>query len=540
MDFKFSIHFTKSASTEYKTAVEYASLFEKFTPPKPGSHINIVETNNQEVLAKYDVFQKLIGTIGDWESAVILFQDQEFDVLSFLNNIAAIADCALCCMKSENESQYCTANSNCWGCRQLNGIVLHHSEHPYNDHTKYWYQYGAFKTKTSWAINKEEITQALSAIVEKKRIDFCPVFQNVFFRKIVAALPSDIDTTDTKNWGKLYLDESLSIEKQWDAINIYHKILHSLQTKAGITVKKDADAANSKANEHNIKLSQNENLRYIPETSFKDIAGIDTIIQNIRTVIELPIKKPELYDYMGVKPYRGILLWGEPGNGKTLIAKAIAHEVKGHFIGMGGPDILNKNFGESEKKLRDIFNEARQLQPSIIFIDEIDSIAQTRMAGESSKWYGTVVNQLMSLMDGINEFGNVTIIASTNRPDLLDPALLRPGRFDYKVEVKKPNLPACKKVLEIATRGMPLAKDIDLFTFAESVVGFSAAEITFIAKEAAMSAIRRTIDIKSIINDDYTSSDFSHIEIISPDFFNALLILKANAKYGNKMYSLKG
>ena len=280
-------------------------------------------------------------------------------------------------------------------------------------------------------------------------------------------------------------------------------------------------------------------LRQVPHTTFADVGGVDEIIQNIRIMIELPIIKPELFDHLGVQPYRGILLWGDPGNGKTLIAKAIAHEVNAHFIPVAGPDILNKNFGQSEQNLRDIFEEAREFQPSIIFIDEIDSIAQTRLSGESSKWYATLVNQLLSLMDGIRGFGNVTVIASTNRPDLLDTALLRPGRFDYKLEIKKPNLPGCKKVLEIATRGMPLADDVDLFAYSESVVGYSAAEITFLAKEAAMVALRKAIETNTISMHDKSQTDFSSLKITMSDLKAAVHMLKWHRRYVSLTYSLK-
>jgi len=281
------------------------------------------------------------------------------------------------------------------------------------------------------------------------------------------------------------------------------------------------------------------NLRHVPTTSFADIGGVDEIIQNIRIMIELPIKKPMLFEHLGVQPYRGILLWGDPGNGKTLIAKAIAHEVNAHFIPVAGPDILNKDFGQSEHNLREIFEQARQHQPSVIFIDEIDSIAQTRISGESAKWYATLVNQLLSLMDGIREFGNVTVLASTNRPDLLDAALLRPGRFDYKLEIKKPNLPGCKRVLEIATRGMPLADDVDLFAYSELVVGYSAAEITFLAKEAAMVALRKAMDAQTISLNDDNQTDFTFIRITMSDFQAALHKLKWHRRYVNISYSLK-
>lgn len=541
MDFNFSIHFGLSKSPEYENAIEYASKFDKFTPIGNDSKQNLIETDNKEVLEKYDIFQKLINTIEDWESAGVSFAQTELDPGSFFMKIKDIADCYLGYINADDKALYCDDKcADCWGCRQLNGIVLRHRDTHYNKNYKYWYQYGAFTNKTNWKIDKEELSRILSDIVEKKSIDFCPIFKHVFFRKYVVDLPNAVDVSDTDNWSLVYLDEILSTDRQWKPINISHNILSSapeIDLKA--TVKNNDKVDAKKISEEISKRTELNKQRHIPDITFDDIGGIEDIIQKIREVIELPFKQPDLYEHLGVKPYRGIMLWGEPGNGKTLIAKAIANEVRAHFIPVGGPDILDKNFGQSERNLRDIFEEARDMQPSIIFFDEIDSIAQSRLAGESSKWYATVVNQLMSLMDGMKEFGNVTVLASTNRPDLLDTALLRPGRFDYILEVKKPNLPGCKKVLDIATKGMPLADDVDLFSFAESVVGYSAAQITFIAKEAAMVALRRTIDIKSIITEDKIVKDFSHVEVKRSDFLSALIILKWNSKYVNKTYSLK-
>lgn len=538
MDFEFSIHFGKSRSSEYDNVIEYASMFEKFTPIGPESTLNVIETNNHELLEKYHLFQILMDTTKDWDQVGVSFRNKEIDLYSFYLIVKEVVGCYKAYVKSDDKMEYCCdEKSNCWGCRQLNEIILHHIRVPYSNHVKYWYQYGAFTSKSTWQINKEDLARALEQTVEKKNIDFCPIFQQVFYRRIVAALPSTIDVSDTKNWGLIYLDDSLSNSKVWEPISIFHKASLSSQGSDGFTPETLGVVT---ARKKHAKVEENINLRYVPDISFADIGGIDEIIQNIRTVIELPMKRPDLYQHMGIKPYRGILLWGDPGNGKTLIAKAVAHEVNAHFIPICGPDFFDKGFGESEKNLRDIFDEARKLQPTIIFFDEIDSIAQTRLAGETAKWYATVVNQLMSLMDGIHEFGNVTVLASTNRPDLLDSALLRPGRFDFKIEVKKPNLPGCKKILEIATRGMPLAEDVDLFVFAESVVGYSGAEITFIAKEAAMAALKRSIDVKAVLNVENAEIDYSQIQVNLSDFFNALLSIKWNSKYINKTYTLKG
>lgn len=538
MDFEFTIRFGKPNIPDYLEALGLATKFRMFKPANTDTNINVVETSNHEVMFRYEAFQKLMEIIKDWESAKVIHGQKELSPAEFsLAEKQVIAKCYLGYMNDENKEDYCDPKTPaCWGCKQLSGIILRHTKSPYHEYTRYWYQYGQFIDKCTWRINKEALTRALEEIVAKKSIDFCPMFDLIFFRRYVAALPTLVHMSDTRNWGFVYSEDSTNKAKRWEAKNVQH-IIPSTE-REGVDKDIGDDGLPGKHKKTN-KESLAQNLRYVPETSFADIGGVDELIQSIRIVIELPILKPKLFEHLGVKPYRGILLWGDPGNGKTLIAKAIAHEVNAHFSPVSGPDILNKNFGQSEKNLRDIFEEAREFQPSVIFIDEIDSIAQTRLSGESAKWYATVVNQLMSLMDGINDYGNITVLASTNRPDLLDAALLRPGRFDYKLEIKKPNLPGCKRVLEIATRDMPLDDDIDLFAFSESVIGYSAAEITFLAKEAAMVALRKAIETKAISLDDTGETDYSFIKISMSDFNSALHLLKWHRRYVNLSYSLK-
>lgn len=542
MDFDFAVRFGNPNIPDYLKVLEYATKFRKYTPAGSGSGLHLVETSNHEALAKFEVFRKLLDTIRDWDSARVIHDQKEMLPAEFsLPEKYAVAACHQGYLAAENQEEYCDSkNPQCWGCRLFNGIILRHAKTPFDKNARYWYQYGEFLDKNTWRIDKEALTRDLEKIVGKQSLDFCPVFQLQFFRRYVAALPALVHLADSHNWGLVYLNDASNIAKRWEPVGIQHLGTSSPEETDGATPGFDHGVSGLDGRQKNVaQTSDAQNLRYVPETSFADIGGVDEIIQNIRIVVELPIVKPQLYEHLGVRPYRGILLWGDPGNGKTLIAKAIAHEVNAHFIPVSGPDILNKNFGQSEKNLRDIFDEARDYQPSVIFIDEIDSIAQTRLSGESSKWYSTVVNQLMSLMDGIKDYGNVTVLASTNRPDLLDAALLRPGRFDYKLEIRKPNLPGCKRVLEIATRGMPLDDDVDLFAFSEAVMGYSAAEITFLAREAAMVAIRKAIETKAISLDDESAADFASLKITMSDLKNALHLLKWHRRYVNLTYSMK-
>jgi transitional endoplasmic reticulum ATPase len=207
-------------------------------------------------------------------------------------------------------------------------------------------------------------------------------------------------------------------------------------------------------------------------------------------MVELPLKHPELFKRLGIEPPKGVLLYGPPGCGKTLLAKAVANETDAHFYAINGPEIMSKFYGESEQRLREIFEEAKKNAPSIIFIDEIDAIAPKReeVTGEVEK---RVVAQLLALMDGLEARGNVIVIAATNRPNALDPALRRPGRFDREIEIGVPDKQGRLEILQIHTRNMPLAKDVDLNRLAEMTHGFVGADLAALCREAAMKALRR-------------------------------------------------
>ena len=233
-----------------------------------------------------------------------------------------------------------------------------------------------------------------------------------------------------------------------------------------------------------------ENELGIPKISYEDIGGLQKEIQRVRELIELPLKHPELFIHLGIEPPNGVLLMGSPGTGKTLLAKAVANESGAHFIAINGPEIMSKWYGESEKRLRDLFQEAKQRSPSIVFFDEIDAIAPKReeVTGEVEK---RVVAQLLSLMDGLGDKGNIIVIGATNRPDALDPALRRPGRFDREITIGIPDKNGRKEVLTIHTRNMPIHDDVNLDHLAKVSHGYVGADLAALAKEAAMSSLRR-------------------------------------------------
>ncbi|MBB5253054.1 CDC48 family AAA ATPase [Sulfurisphaera ohwakuensis] len=234
-----------------------------------------------------------------------------------------------------------------------------------------------------------------------------------------------------------------------------------------------------------------------PKVTWEDIGDLEEAKQKIREIVEWPLRHPELFQRLGIEPPKGILLYGPPGNGKTLLARALANEVGASFYTINGPEIMSKFYGESEQRLREIFEEAQKNAPAIIFIDEIDSIAPKReeVTGEVEK---RVVAQLLTLMDGIKGRGKVIVIGATNRPDAVDPALRRPGRFDREIEIRPPDTKGRKEILQVHTRNMPLAEDVDLDKLAEITYGYTGADLAALAKEAAMNALRRFIAEKKI------------------------------------------
>jgi transitional endoplasmic reticulum ATPase len=229
-----------------------------------------------------------------------------------------------------------------------------------------------------------------------------------------------------------------------------------------------------------------------PRVTYEDIGGLNRAIQRVREIIELPIKYPELFHRLGIEPPKGVLLHGPPGTGKTLIARAVAHETDAYFISVRGPEIVHKFYGESEAKLREIFEQARNRAPSIIFLDEIDAIAPKReeVTGEVEK---RVVAQLLSLMDGLESRGQVIVIGATNIPQALDPALRRPGRFDREIRIGVPDVQGRLEILQIHTRGMPLAANVELPQLAALTPGFVGADLEMLCKEAAMTCLREVL-----------------------------------------------
>jgi transitional endoplasmic reticulum ATPase len=268
--------------------------------------------------------------------------------------------------------------------------------------------------------------------------------------------------------------------------------------------------------------------RSMPRVTYDDLGGLKNEVQKIREMVELPMRHPELFEKLGVEAPKGVLLYGPPGTGKTLLAKAVAGETNAHFISLSGPEIMGKFYGESEERLRDIFKQAEENAPSIIFIDEIDSIAPKReeVTGEVEK---RVVSQLLTLLDGMKSRGKVVVIAATNRPDSLDPALRRPGRLDREIEIGIPNEEGRKEILDIHTRGMPLDVKVNLDQIAKVTHGFVGADLEILAKEAAMRSLRRILPDIDLKEEKIPNEILQKIIITDDDFKDALKEVRPSA-----------
>jgi len=278
-----------------------------------------------------------------------------------------------------------------------------------------------------------------------------------------------------------------------------------------------------------VKIDRSTNLNISSETTidrkvrvtYEEVGGLEEKVKAMREIVELPLKHPELFTRLGIEPHSGILLYGPPGCGKTLLAKVLASESEANMFLINGPEIMNKYYGETEAKLRDIFKEAKDNSPSMIFIDEIDAIAPKREEayGDVEK---RVVAQILALMDGLNDRGNVIVLGATNRPDSVDPALRRPGRFDREFEISVPNEDGRLEILEIHSRGMPISEDVDLKELSLELHGYTGADIKSLCREAALKSIRRYLPEIDLETEKIPSEILQSMQIKLIDFYEAM------------------
>ena len=525
------LEFGKSTSPNYNRALNLLKKFDNYKIPNDKSSFNQVVIGIEELHDKFAKLEKLYEITKYWKTTSLYLDDEPTDIYK-IRSITKILACSDGYYKAVVNEKYCYGYNpeNEWGCKCL--ISIYNGYHKYGFYTtddfRFWFQFGKFISETEWEIDKNRIKEILEKETLMKKLNYCKKFNLDEIFKEVDKLPDSIETKASDEWEIQYEDiyEGNTVEKVKKSIKPKSKSSSSISTNRsdssrdfGYEISLDVDKLKS-------EFVKNDENRYIPDIKFEEIGGIDDIIDTIREIIELPLKKPDLMKYMGIKPHKGILLYGPPGCGKTLIAKAIANEVNAHFISVNGPELLSKYHGQSEENFRDIFQEGRLLAPSIIFFDELDSIAQKRSGEEHLRFDSRIVNQLLTLMDGVEDYENLRVIASTNMPDLIDDALLRPGRFDYMLEIKKPTKQGCHKIFSIHTKNMPVSTEFDIKTFSENLEGLSGAQIAYVAYEGAYNCLRRVADTKALLNSTINEDDFKNYIIIKDDFIEALKSVK--------------
>ena len=414
--------------------------------------------------------------------------------------------------------EWCTprglAGRQIFGCKQIH---VYDNEHATKNS---WYTFGEMGPDGVFRVDREAITDRVLA--DLGPCAHCPILDLDAAAETIARLPEVIDPNRDEGWryrgGGPVSGWSVVRDREPRPEEEPHE-------RGGREPQRDGESLVERF-ARNLRGAPaaagggSVGVRNVPDTRYEDVGGMDEAITLIREAVELPIMNPTLFESLGIKPHRGVLLHGPPGTGKTLLARAVARETGAHFIAVSGPEILNKYWGQSEARLRNIFTEARNRAPSIVLFDELDSFASSRDSASES-FEATLVSQLLSLMDGLSELGRVCVVATTNRPASVDPALRRPGRFDHEVRVGLPDEVGRAHILRIHSNRMPLSGGLDLSDVARSTGGYSGADIEALCREAALACLRRSVDLKDTSRP-ISATDVDGLTITEYDFRAAM------------------
>ena len=503
------IVFYKSSSQYYESLCESCRFFETYEQEKS---TNTLTLGLDDLREKQQNIKSILTVIKSWSKTEYYINGNRASFYS-VEAMLALFECEKRCSECVISNEYCYDETG-WGCRYINSIALRRASY-YHRSNLNWYEFGRFQDDV-WIVDKDRILEQLKKEVAEKHVEACKFFALSRLESALLTLPEKIIVTDDDSceWEYKYREAPVGM-KQTEVIGVRPHEDHSYDYGGGLGISVSMRTSSERGKQ------QENDEKNVPSVTFSDIGGIDDIIQQVREVIELPLIAPTIFEHYHIKPHKGILLYGPPGCGKTLIAKAVANEINAHFISVNGPEILNKYVGQSEANLRKLFDEAKRNNPTIIYFDEFDSISSTRDA-DGNPLMATVVNQLLTLMDGIDDTSQVCAIASTNRIDMIDEAVRRPGRFDYVIEIQRPSIEGCKTIFRIHTEKMPVDASFDKESFVSKyLMGCSGAEIAFVASEAAYNSIRRTVDIKRVFQKDVEFCVSDKNIILECDFIKA-------------------
>jgi AAA+ superfamily predicted ATPase len=474
-----SITFGKSTSPLYDRAVRLAQGIAGYQ--QTGERKEIVHAVSVTVSlaheATWEKLHQLLRLVSAWRSASVHVAGQSVRYWALTGRLAQVKACYARKLRHSAGTGYCSgqstpgAEATSFGCRFCKGVSREVDGSGYRGDS--WIRFGRLSPQAdSFRVDKAAILRTLEQETRADACLFCPAFRWQRVRATVADLPDVID-----------LGGDSLFEVKYSAINPKKAL--------GIQPKEAADNGGLlfglEAGERPDDTSQTRN---VPNVHYADIAGQDVAMEQIKNVVELPLKHGAYFEGLNVEPQRGVLLYGPPGNGKTLLAKAVATESAAHFELISGPEILSRWVGQSEENLRRVFERARQLAPSVVLIDEVDSIAPRR-EHLSQHHDVQLLAQLLVLLDGLESRGRVAVVATTNRLEAIDPAVCRPGRFDYHIEVPCPNHEGRVAILRVCLAKMKMRRGLRSEALAEATEGFSGAELAALCREAGLHAIQR-------------------------------------------------
>jgi AAA+ superfamily predicted ATPase len=487
MRMPLDITFGWSSSPNYPSAVQLAQSLPGYSTSGAGkgllhrvqTAVSLAQDNAWENL------QALLQLVAAWRSTRLRLAGQAVPFWQLSFQVAQVQACYARKLKLHAGPGYCSGQqapddeASHFGCRLTKGVSR--KLRPWSPSENSWIRFGTLSAQRDrFRVDKEAIFQALQAENQRQACIYCPAFRWSQVRNQVDRLPDELP-----------LGPDSPFELKYSDLNRKQPVGIRLKISSG----QDSLCLSPGPGPASREPAQPAPRRQVPNVRYADVAGQDAALAAVRHVVELPLAHPEYFQSLGVQPQRGILLYGPSGNGKTLLAQAVASQSQAHFEIINGPEILSKWVGQGEARLRQVFHRARQLAPSLVLIDELDSIAPRR-EGLCQQHDVQILAQLLVLLDGLEERGQVAVIAATNRLEAIDPALCRPGRFDYHVEVPLPDARGRLAILRVHLAKLQLASALDMAWLVEQTAGYSGAELAALCREAGLVAVLRGIAAK--------------------------------------------